>query len=249
MAISLSVKSDIEKTILRKLRAIKGSQLRYIVARSLTHTAKAVKTEIGKQIDSKISSPTAYTRQSLWVKSATKADLLARVNLKDFKRGGARFSHEQTLGHLFVHTSHQTRNPTGLERAMYGRGLLRRGEYLVPGSGAKIDGNGNMSRGQVRQIIAQLKMSTSRYDDATGSARSRRNRNRSGNVFWSDGKGGLGRGIFIRKGRGIQCLAAAINKPRYAVRIDMAKIAEREVKANFVRTLDHYTTEAMRTAR
>lgn len=240
------VRSDLEKAI-AKLDAL-GKGARFAVSLALNKTANQARKEIERQIPQKLDNPTAYTKQALWTKASNyRRDLTAEVKLKDVKRFGARFTHGETLGHLFVPAP--TRNPSGLERMLYSTGRLKRGEYLLPSTGARLDGNGNMSRGQIKQIITQLKMSVSSYDNATSSKRSMRNRRKNGVIWWSDGTEGLKRGLFMRVGREIECIAAVIQTPRYAVRINMEKLVDGMVRSKFENNLDESITYVMNNAK
>lgn len=141
--IKISVKFDISK-VLEKLNKLQYEQVPYATAKALTATAQAVKKDLQNEMRQVFDRPTPYTLNSIYVKAARKTDLTARVWLKD----GAGYLHPQIFG--------GRRTIKNFERALQSRGLLPSGMYAVPGSAAKLDQYGNMSKGQLMQILSAL---------------------------------------------------------------------------------------------
>lgn len=228
----IDVRSDLGSLSV-KLESI-GRQARFAVAKALTQTASAVKRETERQIQTKLAAPKAYTTRALFMKSATKATLEAQVALKNVKLSGAKYTQEQTLGHLFVPA--ETRNHNPLERWLIGNGYMTKAEYLMPTNSATLDAYGNLPRSTVRQIVGQIKGTAGRT------------RRGVGRIFWADGSG-LTRGVWARKGKDLTCIAVVTGEPAYRVRINLEALSRGIVNRHFESNLDKAIDDAIRTAR
>jgi len=225
----------------------KQKQVAFAAAKTLTQVAKdklqpAIYAEMRKKFDR----PTPFTMKGLRVKPATKQDLTAMVYLKDAIIGGKNpNSLDYIIGQEFTGGP---RNRKGIERLLEQAGLISANEYVAPGAGATLDQYGNMSRGQLNQIVSQIRIGLDPYSWKSNSARSRRNVKRSGQLFWSRG-GHLARGVWMRDGATVKPILMVIKRPNYRQRIDLKAIADRVVAQEFnplfVRNLD----DALRTAR
>lgn len=139
-------------------------RLRNAAAVALTRTALAVRGAERAEMIDVFDRPTAFTLNSLFVEPASGDQPVpeARVGIKD-NVGGARpawsWLRWQVRGGL--------RTNTGFERRLISVGAMRAGDRAVPGRYAKLDAFGNLSRGQIVQILSQL-----RIDSTVGSTRS-----------------------------------------------------------------------------
>jgi len=143
----ISIKADF-KTTLRKL-ANQQKQVAFATAVALTKTAKQIEAAEYKEMRDVFDRPTPYTMNSLYVRTATKSNLKATVMVKDNT-----FKNRNPEQYLSPQIKGGARNLKAFERALRGVGVLPNGYYAVPGSAAKLDAYGNMSRGQIVQLIS-----------------------------------------------------------------------------------------------
>lgn len=246
-------------------------QVRFATAVALTRTAKIAQQDAAREFSARFDRPTPTVMKGLWTKPATRDNLAAMVYVKDRPLGGKNpNSLAQVLAHQF---SGGGRIAKQLELVLRRDGFLGGDEFVVPGAAAKLDRYGNMSRGQIVQILSQIGVRSAGYDSSpTGSKRSRRNVSRAGVIFWSRGaqgvrtpltdkatgiiygfKGGsashLAKGAWMRTAQGPRPLLIAIRAPGYRKRIDLAGIVQRAVDRNWSREFDRALADAMRTAR
>lgn len=114
----------------------------------LDELAIGVKAEQEREIRRIFDRPTPYTQRSLFLRRATKNRLKARVWVKDDLAGApdTNYLDSQVFG--------GARRFKRFERALQRVGVLPAGWYAVPGIGATLDAYGNVSRGQIVQLIA-----------------------------------------------------------------------------------------------
>ena len=146
---------------------------------------------------------------------------------------------------------------------------MRYGERAVPAAGARLDSYGNMSRGQIVQILSQLKANTvAGFDaNATNSRRSKAKRAIE-QYFVSEGPGSnrttfgsrrfgrgtakqhLPRGVWIRRqtawGTAVRPVLLFVTGVRYTPKLDFFVIAQRTVDANFPQQFGIATDQALR---
>lgn len=235
------------------LAASLGEQARQIpfaASQALNATARTIRAATLAEMAANFDRPTPLVMKSLFIAPATKAKLQAAVYLKDREIGGKNSrSMAEILGHQFAGG---TRLRKRLEDAFTTAGLIRPGEYLVPGPDAKLDQYGNLSRGQTQQIYAALRLFRDPYQNVTQSKRSQRNAKAAGRIFWSDGRGAhkRRRGLWATDARGFpRLLMLVIPTPVYRRRIDMDKIAAEIMQSDFDANFDAALKQALATAR
>ena len=141
---------DVLKSIQAEQKKIKIS-----AAIALTKTAKAAQVELRAEMIKVFDRPTPFALNGTYIKPATVAKLRAEVGIKDAssssKVGTAAidFLHPQIYG--------GKRSFKGFEAAL--KGIIPPGMYAVPGSAAKLDAYGNMSKGLIMQILSALGLS------------------------------------------------------------------------------------------
>lgn len=247
--IPITVRIDGLAAVTASLTAQAG-QIPFATSQAINATARTVRTAVQAEMAARFDRPTPLTLKSLFVAPATKAKLQAAVYLKDREIGGKNTrSMAEILGHQFAGG---TRLRKRMEEAFTGAGLIRAGEYLVPGPDAKLDPYGNLSRGQVQQIYAALRLFRDPYQNATQSKRSQRNAQAAGRIFWSDGKGvhRPRRGLWASDARGrLKLLMVVILAPVYRRRIDMDKIAAPIVARDFSANFDAAFAKALASAK
>lgn len=226
-------------------------QFQFGVAKSLTQIAKLTQTGVVKEEQSKLDRPTPYTLRSTFVKPATRDNLVAVVGIKDVSPSKTAASPADLLRQQFLGGERIRKN---LENYLTRAGMLGSGEYIVPASGARLDQYGNISRGQVQQIMSQLRLGLDPYAWKSKSVRSKRSVKKAGRIFWSYGgprDAHLARGAWIDLGGsvGVRPLLAVVRRPVYRPRISLDQIANRVVAQHWDRVFEKNLADALATAR
>jgi hypothetical protein len=237
----ISIKHDIAR-IGRNAGRIE-KQLPFTTALALTRTINLVqKAEIAEMRDV-FDRPTPFTLNSTYAKGANKQNLRAEMGFKDQASGisANKFLKAQIGGGV--------RRLKRFEIAMRNAGIMPNGYVAVPGTGANIDAYGNMSRGQINQILSYFKVQagTLGYNRAS-SERSKRGIERrlakqksaQGVVYFigSPGDGKLPFGIWqrITFGKGYSAIKPIVIFQRFAAyekRFDFYYVGEITVRKHF----------------
>lgn len=159
------------------------------VAIALTKTAVAVREAERSEMRDVFDRPTPYTLNALYLKPATAANPEARVGFKD--DAGQRGA----LNWLMWHIKGGQRTQTAYEKLLTRAGAMRSDQRAVPGKFARIDQFGNISRGQLVQILSQL-----RIDTTAGSTRSLPRIDKADNAKTARSKAGVIRRAYARAG-------------------------------------------------
>lgn len=149
--IAINVKVDISRA-LAKLDNFKKNQVPFATAKALTKTAQAVAEAERKEMRDVFDRPTPYTMAAIYVKSATKKNLVAKVGIKNFAGKGnpaSKFLAAQITG--------GTRRQKKFEKALQAVGAMPHGYFAVPGSGAKLDQYGNIMPSLIVQLLSYFK--------------------------------------------------------------------------------------------
>ena len=206
------------------------AQTPFALARALTWTAKDAQAAGTNEMRSVFDRPTAYTLRSLFVTPATKSSRVAVVGLKNRQLSKAPRTPTDVLGQQFVGGGRMVKR---LEQMFAKAGLISSGEFLAPGAGAKIDAYGNLSRGLIAQIAAQLKLFTDSYQWSSKSKRSVMAAKKAGQMFWSRG-GHLKRGVWMRDGRSaVKPILMVVSSPQYRPLLDLHAITTKVVADRF----------------
>lgn len=204
-------------------------QLPFALALAATRVAKIVERELYAEMGRVFDRPTRWTMNSLYVKAATRRTLEALVKLKDdaFKGTPAtKYLSPQIFGGGRRWKRH--------ERALQQVGILPPGMYCVPGEDARLDAHGNMSKGQVVQILSALRAFGEQGYLANRTASSEKRLKNPPQYFaLPEGNGRLPAGIYRRYSRGrrttIRAVLVFIKAPSYKQRFDFFGVAERVI--------------------
>lgn len=237
--ITISVKSELEKHVSQWAR-VAGDQMPIATAVALTRSAKAGKEEIERQMPSIIDRPTPWTQNGFMLFPAKKTKLRASVEFRISFRTGS--GGEDYLSPIVYGG---TRKLKAFEKSLARTGLLPAGYSALPGSGASLDAYGNMSRGQIVQILSYFKafgeqgysanITDKRKDRmALGTKKAR------GKTYFvgSPGGGRLPLGVWQRTsfggmGSSIKPLIIFVSKVRYRKQFDVPAIAQKVVLERF----------------
>lgn len=243
-------------------------QLPFATALALTRTAQDVKRAEEAAIRTAFDRPTPYTMRSVFMRPATKQRLEAVVWLKDERATEG----TPATAYLGPQVYGGERGLKRFERSLVKVGHMKYGDRAVPAAAARLDSYGNMSRGQIVQILSQLKANTlAGYDaNATNSRRSRAKRVVE-QYFVSGGPGSrrttfgsqrfgrgtarqhLPAGVWVRRqtswGTAVKPVLLFVSAAQYRQRLDFFGVAKRVVDATFPGHFARAADQALRTAR
>lgn len=245
-----SVKSDIDK-IIRNTKDLAHKQIPFATARALTETAKVVKKAEEREIKSVFDRPTPYTQRSIYYKSANKKTLQAKVWLKDDTSKGT-----PATKYLGPQIQGGQRPVKRFERALQRAGYLPQGWFAVPGAGAKMDRYGNMSRGQIVQILSALKSFGEQgylANRTKDSAKRSRNQPEFFAIKPGQRRGGLAPGVWQRHrfahGSAVKPVLIFVSGATFHIRFKFHDVAKRTVSREIGPQFKQALTNAMATAR
>jgi hypothetical protein len=127
-----------------------ASQVPFAASVALNATAGRAQKDVQASMRQVFDRPTPWVVNSLRIKRATKANLVAELAFKD------KNSVENSRSMVEPHIAGGDREYKGMEKRLAKIGLLPKGYNAVPGGGAKLDAYGNMSRGQISQMLNVL---------------------------------------------------------------------------------------------
>jgi len=126
-------------------------KLDYAMNQAANYLAKAIREEQKAEMRRVFDRPTPYTLNSLWIKYAKKGSPWAEVFIKDKSAAGKGTAAQDYLHPQIVGGGRKRKR---FERALEWAGIMPPGYYAVPAAGARLDRYGNMSRGQIVQILS-----------------------------------------------------------------------------------------------
>jgi hypothetical protein len=214
------------------------------MATALTRTAVQVRDAVQIEMPRVLDRPTPYTtRQLRYV--AAKADRLAAavgfnvVNVTDQRGATIAFrdlgAGETPAGkYLQPNISGGARRAKRLEVALRALGALPDGWLAVPGQGATLDAYGNVSRGQVLQVLSQLRVQLVAGSNRNMSGDARKQiaaQRRAGGRYYvvPPGKGKVQPGIYQREfiGRSVTPVFIFVRGANYKPRFDFDGVSQR----------------------
>jgi hypothetical protein len=204
------------------------------IATALTRTGRQMQAAWRQELAQDLDRPTPLTLRAPVSSTATASSLVTAVSLRDVARAGDVPPSE------YIGTQEQggSRGLKKFERALIARGSMRPGQRAVPGQYAKIDGYGNVSRGQLVQVLAQLGTAFSpgyaRVIAADG-ARRARNAARSGNAYVAvpEPRGKLAAGIYRKFNGDLLPVFFFVSGTRYEKRTSLIEAARKVAEARF----------------
>lgn len=221
----LELKIQNTEKVRAALARISGAQGQAAYAQAITDTAKqaarAIRADMAKNFDR----PTRYILNSVQVK--VDPQKLSATIMPTY-HGGQSVDPQQILQ---AQEFGGQRRAKRAERVLQQIGALPQGWVTVPGQGARIDANGNMSAGQIIQILSQLRATTT-AGYARNMAHGKRGikaQERAGGRFFVIPPGGRTQpGVYQREfmGRGITPVLIFVNGATYRPRLGMERIAQ-----------------------
>lgn len=227
----------------RTLKNWELQQLPFATAQALTQTGQRVKNAIRATMQVGLDRPTPYTLNSLYLKPATKNNLVCEVSLKNVASKGAPPSK-----YLAPNVYGGARLPKSSEVLMRRQGVLPGGMLWVPGSGATMNQFGNMSVGQIVQVLSAMKAFPEVGYLANRSKRlgARANKNASKLFVGTPGGGRLPLGVYLRGTDGsLKPIMIFVSEANYSVRLPVSQIATTVYQTNFQEVFNQALRDAL----
>ena len=234
-----------------------ASQVPFAMSVAINNSAESAKRAVQAEMPRVFDRPTPWVINSLRVKRSTKVNLSAELAYKD------KNSVESSRSMIEPHVFSGQRHFKAFEARLLQIGLIPAGYNAVPGAGAKLDGNGNMSRGQISQLLNVLGAYTeagyNKADDRTVNrlAKGSVKKNVYGFVYWVNKVGStkakhLPPGVYQRVvtgfGTSLKPVLIFVKRANYNKRLDFFGIAERVINREFPAEFDKSFDQAMKTA-
>lgn len=237
----IDIKVEIDTKGLEQFRQFSERRVRAAVATALTRTAVEARKAWRTELTTKLDRPTPYTTNSIRTEMARADKLESVVAVKD--QGGGAPPPAEYLG---TQQRGGDRNLRKFERALVAKGAMPQGYKVVPARYARVDGFGNIQRGQIIDVIRQLGGNFSegyaRVISANAAKRARASA-RSGRKYVAilKDEGKLYPGIWERKGKSIVPVFQFVRQVRYRSRIDLYQRARdvvgQQLQAQFDRAM------------
>lgn len=239
-----------------------AGQVPFAMMTAINKTALQAKSEIQTKMKQLFDRPTPWVINSIGPRRredfATKTNLSAEVAFRDKWQD----SSDRTM--VSPHVEGGKRHFKAMEARLWRAGLLPDGYNAVPGLAAKIDANGNMSQGQISQLLNVLGTYTEAgYNKANSRtvarlAKGNVKKNVYGFVYWVNRVGDTGPGKHLPPGvyqrvrtafgSSLKPVLIFVKRASYKQRLDFYGIAKAAVDRDFPGNFEAAFDEAMRTA-
>jgi hypothetical protein len=143
------------------------------------------------------------------------------------------------------------RGAKGLERLLRSRGILAANEFLVPSQSQKLDQYGNVPRGTIQKILANLQASFDPHS-RTPSGGARGGKKKADYFFTRTGiRGARLTAIWQRfpSGHAVPAFIVVKSAPQYKKRFDLDQVVKRVVETSFKQAFEDGFAKAKATAR
>ncbi len=204
--------------------------VRFAQVKALTQTAYAIRQEMRTEMEQVFDRPKPFTTNAVLYRKATMQDPFAVVYLRDIAVKGTppwKYLQPQIKG--------GERNTKRFERALQAYGILPRDKQVTPGPAAKLDRYGNITGGQITQILSALRANA--LDPTQNqTARSKRSAGRraKGVYFVMRRRDGTPMGIFKRsQDIFTEPVLWFVRRGRYGQRFDYFGVAGRVFEREF----------------
>lgn len=226
------------RQVTKMLTGVQKKHVPFAQSLAINKTAQLVKEAEREEMKRVLDRPTPFTLNGLMMRPSNKRNLVASVWLKDWTPKGT-----AAEKYLMPHIKGGGRNVKRFERLFQRIGALPPGYYAVPGAAAEIDGNGNMSRGQIVQIISYFKAFPEQGYKANITDKKKRSlakggKNKRGYAYFIARPGGhLHPGIWRRdhfaNGSSVKPIVMFVRAPRYREIYDFYGVANRVARQHF----------------
>lgn len=238
----LGFQTDLKRAA-KDVRAL-GRQGAFAQVVALTRTGQEVKQAEYEEMSNVFVSPTPYTLNSVFLKPATKAKPEATVFIKDDQATSQ--AGIPATKYIGPEIDGGSRSIKRFEKRLQLDGAMPAGWFAVPGEFARLDQYGNISRGQITQILSQLTLTKVSGYSANISPRSRKGAiKRAGGQFIAlpQGRGKLLPGIYQVTQFGVgrsspRPVIIFVKSVNYSKRLDFFGVAETAAETFYEAHLD-----------
>ena len=240
----IEIKVDTRDAI-KYLDSVQRKQIPFATSVALNTTAS----EVQKDASSKMSvfdRPRSQTQRGVYVAKSTKADLRAVIGIKNRQN-----SRVPVAEYLYPNVEGGGRVDKRSEILLKNAGILPKTMQTRPGPDARLDRYGNMSRGQIVQIVSyfrafgSIKTSGRGLAGETQSGKLNRGKRTTANNFFVI----PGVGVFQRVGKNTLFILTFIAPQNYPKRYDFETIARVSASKRFQGNFDKALRRALATAR
>ena len=233
---------------------LRRDQVPYAAKLALDATAKATKAAEIEEMKRVFDRPTPYTLNAIYTKNATTQNLEARVWLKDE-------SMVAVNPHYLTPQSVGGTRPVKRFEQMLRQVLVVPEDFVaVPGNAAKLDQYGNISRGQIQQLLAYFQAfylgnQSSNMSQKKRDKLAKGTKTKQGYTYFVGRPGGgrLPPGIWQRfqfaMGTAIKPIIIFVDRATYRKRLDWYGVANRVYAETFLPEFRAGYAKAMQTAR
>ena len=223
-------------------------QVPFLTAYALTKTAQDIKDAEYKLISEVFDRPTRFTLNSLFVRPATKTNLVASVEFKDG------FGSIPAWRYLGPHVDGGGRQKKSHEKALERAGILRSDEWAVPGRDLAVDTHGNVPGKVFTRILSQLQASPDPMQNMTARSRKGAVKRSGGQYIVLRGRGGAPDGVYQRRdGNRLALILLFVRQPRYQKRFpfyeEARKVYDLRVAPRFREGFERYVVKPLATKR
>lgn len=232
---------------------------RYAAVAAMNNSMEWADTAVRKEMRQVFDRPTPWVLNSLRIKYATPSTMAAELAFKDINSATS----SSTM--VLPHVDGGQRRFKAMEARLMGIGLMPAGYNAVPGAAAKLDAFGNMSRGQISQLLNVLGTYTeSGFNKAninTVKRLAKGNAKKSvyGFTYWVNKVGGTGQGKHLQPGvyqrvqtgfgSSLKPVLIFVKQANYKKRLDFYGITKRVVNQRFPAEFDRaFEAEKAKTA-
>lgn len=203
-------------------------QVKFIFSHALTKTSQAIKKDLQGVIKRNFDRPVAYTRNSIYTQWSTPEKQQITVGIKSTSEKGTAAGK-----YLMAEIFGGERRAKGSEVLLRAIGIMKPNETWVPGSGAKIDSYGNMSTGNIQQILSALSGQRDRYQNINRSSKRKTN---TADIYFA--QYGNTRGVFKAGPKGTQSMLMRFrpSAPTYKIRFPFNKIAQESANKHYYKS-------------
>jgi hypothetical protein len=220
-------------------------QIRFAALQAVDRTVDKTRDRMYSEMHKAFDRPTPYTLRALRKKAPTWQTLQGEVGFKEpWAPRAVKYLEPEVEGgprkvkgfELAIQQRVTTMNPQGQ------RGVYPVGTTFVPGRGARLNAYGNISPGQIQQILSGLQAQQDRYANETPASRKRAKRT---GHYWA-----TQRGIWFVSGQRMEMvLVATKTKPSYPVRYPFYSLAGRFADQTFPGEFEVALREALEKGR
>jgi len=220
--------------LMRDLQYWQKTYVPQAIAGTLNETGKFIQQQLAGEMGRVFDRPTNWTLNSTYLKRATVQSLEAVIKIKDeaFKSVPAiRWLGPQVYG--------GGRDAKRSEILLRQNGILGSDEYIVPGAGAKLDAYGNISRGQMQQILSRVGASRDVLQRAYGKVSKAKGKSFAETYFYlREPRGrltrrGIYRRVIFASSSAVEPVLIFVKQPRYRQRLRFFEIVDQVFQTRY----------------